>query len=569
MVKNKKVEYLIVFLAMPILLFFLYHIGIKETMTIHIASDEFGYWTGAANILGYDWSNSASSNGYYSFGYGIVLAPLLLIKNSINSYKIAIYINILFIIFSYFITIFWERRIEVGKTLVEQAIISFIVNCYAGLFFYTKLTLAECLLWMLFALCVSMVVEYEKKEEKVYFFGSFIIGFIMMYVHMRAIGIIVSLLITYFIYFGMIHKKDLKFFSQIVILLALGFILFKYFKNDLKNNQYILLTTNFNEISGQTHKIVELLQKEGIVRFILNCIGRIWYLGISSIMIIYVGLEECLCSIKKLYKERNCRIIFPVFILGAFGLAIMISALYMIDIQNGRRDYLFYGRYSEYIIAPLLLLGIKRLFSGNQSLKRIVIYIMIQIIIGIIVVKTIIKYKMQDCLDASIPAIYYWLNKTDYNNDTYIFLTMLFIVVFIGLFILCSKEKCRIISSILICSCWLYMGYNSYKISDTHKHDEDYYAVFDAIEQHSKDNNMEILYYFDENDVSNHYYYIGIDRIQFMLKDKKIEFLQAETEEIKKNSIVITRGKSQCNSLLRDKCEIILENREFNVYEYK
>ena len=77
-------------------------IDMKDIMTIHIATDEFGYWTAAADFVGFDWSECASLNTYYSFGYGLVLAPLLLlIKNPIDVYKLALILNVFFIQLSF------------------------------------------------------------------------------------------------------------------------------------------------------------------------------------------------------------------------------------------------------------------------------------------------------------------------------------------------------------------------------------------------------------------------------------------------------------------------------------
>ena len=44
--------------------------------------DEFGYWAHAAGILGYDWSSITSLGSYYSFGYSVILIPIMALFNN-------------------------------------------------------------------------------------------------------------------------------------------------------------------------------------------------------------------------------------------------------------------------------------------------------------------------------------------------------------------------------------------------------------------------------------------------------------------------------------------------------
>ena len=39
--------------------------------------DEFGYWAHAAKAAGYDWSEMVSLGSYYSYGYSLILFPIL------------------------------------------------------------------------------------------------------------------------------------------------------------------------------------------------------------------------------------------------------------------------------------------------------------------------------------------------------------------------------------------------------------------------------------------------------------------------------------------------------------
>ena len=57
--------------------------------------DEFGYWSPAAAILGYDWSEITGLGSYYSYGYSALLVPILLLfHNAITTYRAAIVLNL-------------------------------------------------------------------------------------------------------------------------------------------------------------------------------------------------------------------------------------------------------------------------------------------------------------------------------------------------------------------------------------------------------------------------------------------------------------------------------------------
>ena len=56
--------------------------------------DEFGYWASAANWIGYDWSGLTALNSYYSFGYSLLLVPVLKIcSGAVMAYRTAVALN--------------------------------------------------------------------------------------------------------------------------------------------------------------------------------------------------------------------------------------------------------------------------------------------------------------------------------------------------------------------------------------------------------------------------------------------------------------------------------------------
>lgn len=98
--KIKKHTYEI-FILLIVFCFFQY--GIKKICGFTLYPDEFGYWASAANIVGYDWSEVASMGSYYSFGYSLILIPVLAVtQNGIVAYRIAVLINVMLMAVSFF-----------------------------------------------------------------------------------------------------------------------------------------------------------------------------------------------------------------------------------------------------------------------------------------------------------------------------------------------------------------------------------------------------------------------------------------------------------------------------------
>ena len=93
-VKRRNYAKYLVFLFIIAIVFYV----ANDSFMPYILNDEIGYWSNAAFFSGYDWSSIANSIGYYSYGYSIILAPVLYFtKNPMLSYQIAIILNGVFL----------------------------------------------------------------------------------------------------------------------------------------------------------------------------------------------------------------------------------------------------------------------------------------------------------------------------------------------------------------------------------------------------------------------------------------------------------------------------------------
>ncbi|MBR4984088.1 MAG: hypothetical protein IKY94_16265, partial [Lachnospiraceae bacterium] len=85
-------------------LFVIYQYGIHQIYGMSEYPDEFGYWSTAAHMIGWDWSQVASRGSYYSFGYSFILCPILkFCEDSVSAYRVAVFVNFSFMAISFFL----------------------------------------------------------------------------------------------------------------------------------------------------------------------------------------------------------------------------------------------------------------------------------------------------------------------------------------------------------------------------------------------------------------------------------------------------------------------------------
>lgn len=90
----KREHIYLIFIILIIICIFQY--GIHKICGFTIYPDEFGYWASAAKAVGYDWTEVASLGSYYSFGYSVLLIPLLkLFRNGVTVYRAAVAVNMI------------------------------------------------------------------------------------------------------------------------------------------------------------------------------------------------------------------------------------------------------------------------------------------------------------------------------------------------------------------------------------------------------------------------------------------------------------------------------------------
>lgn len=336
---------------------------IDEQLAPIILMDEFGYWSNAAFMTGRDWSQIAQYNAYYSYGYSVFLAIIMLLFSSTAlSYPVAILLNCCFLCITFLLLI------KIGEFLFPNVSKSWvIVASYIAIIYPTycanmHIAWAESLLVLMFALCVYALIILMRTPN-ILTTGFFAVAIFYCYtVHQRAIGVLVAGVLIFFIMYinKNIEKKHMLAFCGIMVIL---FIVHGGVKNAILQKLLISAINDkatINDYTSIWEHIVYWFNLEGLKKMIASCIGKFYYLQISSYGLFSVGLFYIVKKsfVKNEIEDKKITIEQIVyFFMGLSFLAIFMTAsIFTLDAM--RLDGLVYGRYTEWALAPIILVAL-------------------------------------------------------------------------------------------------------------------------------------------------------------------------------------------------------------------
>lgn len=344
----------------------------------YLHTDEYGYWGSAAFFAGYDWSNITSTNGYFSYGYGLFLSLLFrLVDNAFVRFKLALVFNSVFIIglflvLNQIIDIIYQGLLN---NVIKKAV-CLAASLYCSVVSYMGITLPECLLTFLYAVNVWLFILYVKKPTTKKELLILLISTYLYMLHQRTIVIMILNIAVIVVRNVFFDKKSLynKIFKFLIICcgVIVLFVGCECLKNIVQSNVWltknnvISSTVNANDYSGIWIKVKYLFSVEGIKSFFFNFVGRFYNMVVGTFGLII----PVLCyMIKGMLNKKN---LFDIrflyfYLLSIFVLSTSISSLFMIG--SATSTYLFYGRYTDYIL-PIIILFFP-VILGRSNFKTI------------------------------------------------------------------------------------------------------------------------------------------------------------------------------------------------------
>lgn len=345
--------------------------GIQKIYSFTLFPDEFGYWASAAQMAGYDWKEIVSLGSYYSFGYSLLLFPVLkLAPDSIAAYRIAVGLNMVLMCGALPLAQGIIKNLFPERDEVQQVFIAGIAVLYPSWIFYMQMTMTEALLMFLFMLAFRLFLAFMKRPSALRAAALALTVVYSYCVHMRALGVVIACAIAVIFRLmkrgGRESKEEARkeaaaaavFFVTFMAALILASLLKRYTIAEVfsQAGEGALATNNYG---GLWRKFKEILSLQGFFYFVMGIAGKIFYLGIASFGLFYWAVIWCIKRIKDLEAA--------LFLTLSVMAEVVICSVYVANEDS--IDSLIYGRYDEFLVPVLMVIGIGMLAESRHPFR--------------------------------------------------------------------------------------------------------------------------------------------------------------------------------------------------------
>ncbi len=424
MIKMEKLrlerEYRILFFCALLWLVFC-AVTIRYIQGVSILPDEYGYWAQAAKMAGYDWSMVSARQGYYSFGYGFILMPILrLFQSAQIRYRLVVLLQFTGMAFSGFLLYDMFSGKRGGNTEAEKrkaAVISGVVMFYAAYMVYVQTTMAETCLTLLFLLIASRMKDYLIEPSLKKALLLCILSVWLYTVHMRTVGVVfVCFLMVLAGAMGMEAEKKKKVVliaATILVfaVLAAGAVLYKEKYMESLTVGEIVYDNVANDYAGQVGKIRHLFSIKGFWNFTVSLMGKLFYGFSASFGILFWGILAVLQKLREALKtfrqdkKLTGEQLFYCFLCLTLSAMLFVAAL--TSIFPGRLDGMIYGRYYEFLLPCFLYLGIKKMLETKHLKEGTICWILFQFTAFFVTRSSILVNEIREVARHSVIGVGY------------------------------------------------------------------------------------------------------------------------------------------------------------------
>lgn len=375
---NIKYSYIINILFVAIIMVAcLWDVG--SLQRIRVVDDGFCYWGIAASLAGYDWTELIAASAYYSYGYSLILVPLFwLYRLGLSMtviYRLAIVLNAFFLCGIYFMVLYLIRELLEDLPDALKQIISLTVVLYIGN--TAQMGLAWTEIFLCFMFWCSIVCLYRVIRTPGYWnlFGLIFSTAFLFAIHMRAVGVAAAVGIVILCFFIANWREiDKRYFIFTLGISTVFCGLVIMLKNYVNNYIYLGSAANStNNIQANIDRVEGLLSVSGIADLTVSVIGKLFYIGSATFLLAFIGTVAAILSIVYSFRKKDItgtrekwhsKEWLTVFVLLSFLAEIGVEAIFKccsffrsID-RTSMDDTLTFGRYADFVVGPMLILGI-------------------------------------------------------------------------------------------------------------------------------------------------------------------------------------------------------------------
>lgn len=428
---------------------------------------------------------------------------------------------------------------EAGAKKMQIVLATGVSVFYPAWTFYMQMTLTEALLAFLYVfICYQFVLLLEESKTRNVMIRMVLLSIAFLYlhfVHMRTVGVVAAALLVLICYLW--SKPEYRKLLPVAgIVLIIGVVIGLSVKGTVVERVYATAEAEnlaANDYSGRLRSLKDILTINGVEQFLQSCVGKLYYLGMSSFGLFYSAIGVCIRrSFGLLYalfrrnaaEKRSATDWFYLFLLLTMLGQFFVSAISMRG--SGRLDIIIYGRYNEYFLPVFMGIGVFALLKCRHIWKVFGCSAGISTVLFAVSLKAALQSESTVMRSTFATGLNY-LSKSDYSyqvlpefSKAYAFGLFLMAVVY-GSIRLGGYLKQNIIGTaavllmellLTICLCrkytWTYSDYDYYDLK-----------VCEYIEEYRIENaDMPVWYLYGGGTTY-------IDLIQFAMRDQKIEIL--------------------------------------------
>lgn len=459
---NKKENILILFFSVLIIVSSL--VNIDKAIMPYCVSDEIGYWTAAAWINQVDWSPLMSHSQYYGWGYGVLLALVFNISNSVTRFKVAIVINACLLVCMFGILVkicnsFWIHN------KVRNIFIAGMSTLYSYNLIFAHTNMCENFLALLFLFNIYAFMRFVKKPNWINFGIFTLVLLFEQATHLRSIVCVIALflVLAYMLWEKKIHIKWVILFLGAVFVV----LLIVYFVKDLLVADQYTSVKVLERLTGNEGVVSHLsvFRKAYSFEFwkelVISLIGILFYLICSTAYCIVAFINSMIVEVKSYYI--NCRTKVNNIDSNYFGkiyICLCFLGALAVDVINSmypsRIDVLFYGRYVEYVLPIVICIGAKWLIENCENKKIIPIVAISMFSFAKILLIYLNKSQVKSSVILNVGWFSGWITKERINDYSYYTLyPALISFCIIIIFILFCKIKKVELACLVVAICWI------------------------------------------------------------------------------------------------------------------
>lgn len=411
------------FLALVVLLW-----NIKDDYMMYLPYDEHGEWAIAAWLNGDDWSSSCMHIGYYSYFYPLILALCYhFFGSSTLMYQAAVVINAITTATITIVCYFICKEIDNEYKPIRWVSLGLLCSLYSSNVVYTEMTWAESFLtfitWLVCYLIVKIANSNKQCNHYKYYYILTILLFIGYATHQRFLGFLMAgiLMIIYLLITKKIRIRDFLIILGLTCILLLAH---RFIKTEVQEGVWLISTNGNtkaydNDYSGRIKRVINFFTEDGFKATMLAMLGQIYYFGVSTFLIGYLGFAGFLKDLcRRLKTDKNhFAIAADLFFVLAGIFTLGISS---VSLQAGTRvDHAVYGRYIEIIFGIYIINGWYQINSIKRTKHLFSLPLFFFLIVTFLVEPTITE-RIESGVAfqyACSPALglYFWNNLSIYQ----------------------------------------------------------------------------------------------------------------------------------------------------------